>query len=434
MAHRMGLIGMSLSAHNVYDNITYDGNTYNNETKKWEVSSYGTYNVWNGSTTFTSTDVPLVNGSKCYQVVKPNVTTPSYTTSTVTASKKYAWSQSCTAVSEANKYDSYTIDYDVDFIAATWVFSCSGQGQQWVAPKAGTYTMECWGSNGGICPQGASLAAPGIGGYVKGDIILSKSQNIYVYVGAIGTSANYSNTNAGGWNGGGYGSTYNRSSGHGGSGGGGSTDIRIVAASTSDYKIWNETNSLRSRIIVAAGGGGRGYYPTTSARWNGSYGGGLIGQAGIAATGYTGADTNNTGGTQTKGGNNPHYNNDTKYVGYFGYAPLADHDGGYGGGGGGGWYGGSKGYGRGGAGGSSFISGHPGCNAVNPSTGAHLGASTAMTIGGKEYRFISGTTKMIDGSGKEWTTASQTTGGTTVGIPAKPETTSNGYCRIIYNP
>lgn len=294
--------------------------------------------------------------------------------------------------------------------------------------------MECWGANGGVCPQGASYASPGVGGYVKGNIDLSKSQTLHVYVGAIGTSANYSNTNAGGWNGGGYGSTYNRSSGHGGSGGGGSTDIRVTAASTSDFSIWNEINSLRTRIIVAAGGGGCGYYVTGTARFDGAYGGGLIGETGVSAKSYESASYANTGGTQIKGGNNPHYNNDNRYIGYFGYAALTDYDGGYGGGGGGGWYGGSKGFGRGGAGGSSFISGHPGCNAVNPSTGAHLGASTTMTINGKEYRFISGTTQMIDGSGKQWTTASQTTGGTTVGIPAKPETTNHGYCRITYIP
>ena len=120
MAHKMGLVKVSMSAHNVYDNLVYDGNSFNSVSKTWTVSSYGTYTEWNGSTTFTSSDKPLVSGTNCYQIVKPNVTTPSYATSTVESSHKYAWNQDCVAITTAGQYDAYNIDYDVDFIAATF--------------------------------------------------------------------------------------------------------------------------------------------------------------------------------------------------------------------------------------------------------------------------------------------------------------------------
>jgi len=114
----------------------------------------------------------------------------------------------------------------------------------------------------------------------------------------------------------------------------------------------------------------------------------------------------------------------------------------HGSGAGGGWYGGVKGWGTGGGGGSSFISGHPGCNAVNTSTGAHLGASTKITYNSVTYTFTD--TEMIDGDGYKWTSATQTRtysnrsnpgvplGASKVGVPTKPESINDGYCRITY--
>ena len=123
--------------------------------------------------------------------------------------------------------------------------------------------------------------------------------------------------------------------------------------------------------MVAAGGGGSGTF--TGYLIYGGYGGGLIGGNGNSTSVDYGVSANaNTGGGQTSTGNcnnRPSSLNPTDY-GSFGYANqtvLAQNSGDtYGGGGGGGWYGGLKGCGRGGSGGSSFISGHPGCNAINP--------------------------------------------------------------------
>ena len=150
--------------------------------------------------------------------------------------------------------------------------------------------------------------------------------------------------------------------------------------------------------MVAAGGGGSGTH--TGYLIYGGYGGGLIGGTGgtsASSTSWGASEYANTGGTQTSTGNLPELpaSSCPNNYGSFGYANQTvletnSHDG-YGGGGGGGWYGGVKGHGRGGSGGSSFISGHTGCNAINPSTGAHLGASTTMTVNGVNYKFSSTT-------------------------------------------
>ena len=464
----MGLVGVVLSAHNVYDNLTYDGNSFNSTNNTWTPSLYGTYTQWNGSTTFTSSDKPLVSGTTCYQVVKPASTTLSYSASTDATNNKYSWSQACTVVATANTYESYTVDYDVDFIAATWVFSYSGTGQQWVAPKAGTYKMECWGANGGPSPySGSSYAVPGIGGYTAGDLALSSNHNLYVYVGEVGKNnvKTLGSYNVGGWNGGGI-SSKNAGGTEGyepGSGGGGSTDIRCIQHSSGTWGYNSSTvtvdASVKTRIMVAGGGGGCGY--VLHHNYNseiGGCGGGLIGEPGTAygATPSTISDNYNTstsvspGGTQTESPEPSSWNWDYRR-GAFGRASqqLLDTDS-YGCGAGGGWYGGVKGIGNGGGGGSSFISGHPGCNAINTSTGVHLGQSTKITYSGITYEFHN--TVMIDGDGYSWTSASQTRvyssatvpglpkiGSTTAskpGVPSKPTQTNNnnGYCRITYIP
>lgn len=95
--------------------------------------------------------------------------------------------------------------------------------------KPGTYTLECWGGQGGTY----SSYIGGYGGYSKGTITLAKTTTVYVSVGGAGSS---SSTTAG-FNGGGTGISSGR-------GGGGATDVRIGQ------------NSLYSRVIVAGGGGG----------------------------------------------------------------------------------------------------------------------------------------------------------------------------------
>ena len=221
--------------------------------------------------------------------------------------------------------------------------------------------MDCWGAEGGYSVE---YTKGGKGGYVAGKITLTSNVIFFIYV---GQTANHSQ--AGGWNGGGNGTAATQR----GYGGGGSTDIRTTSGN------WNSFNSLKTRILIAAGGAGSGDYDI------GGDGGGLRGLEGKdKTTWYVEA----TGGTQTAGGNSNNTEesiaiNNNKVIiatsgvnkGGFGYggSNLANSQYGFqfgGAGGGGGYYGGgasTRGHG-GGGGGSSFISGHTGCNAISSSS------------------------------------------------------------------
>ena len=291
--------------------------------------------------------------------------------------------------------------------------------------------MECWGASGGKGHGNSYYGVDdGKGAYVSGDITLTATKFVtyYIYVGNQGAYSTNKN-NSGGWNGGGVG-YWDQSDDEVGGGGGGATDIRL-STGNAIATIWNNTNSLRTRIIVGAGGGGAGGNSSNPTK---------CGTAGGLQSGTTyyleGADAKATIAKQNSG-----------------YKFGIGQDGTYvsngcSAGGGGGWYGGGTGkaevsrFAVPASGGSSFISGHPGCNAVNPSTGAHLGSSTTMTINSVEYKFSP--TVMIDGNGNEWTTANQTSSSSkrVMPNPAYPATnyasgvghTGNGYARITCKP
>lgn len=214
----------------------------------------------------------------------------------------------------------------------------------------GIYLMECYGAQGGYYSGGN----PGEGGYTKGILALSKEETAYLYVGSQGGLGS-----AGGGNGGG-----NAGASDAGKGGG-ATDIRIGG------------NALINRIMVAGGGGG-----TADAVHGTAYAGNPGGNAGglNGANGAVEAYNPAKGATQTAGGAGG-FNTVSGYAnsggsGNFGNGGNGvDWSGHTGGGGGGGYYGGggAAGYWQGGGGGgSSFISGYPGCNAVD-ATGAHTG-------------------------------------------------------------
>ena len=114
-------------------------------------------------------------------------------------------------------------------------FSYTGGMQQFEAPYTGYYQMECWGAKGG-----SASGAGGNGAYTSGNIYLEKGEKLYIYVGQEG-----GNLQTLTFNGGGSGGTmYSCRSG------GGATDIRLEKGE------WNNFESLKSRIMVASGGGG----------------------------------------------------------------------------------------------------------------------------------------------------------------------------------
>ena len=233
-------------------------------------------------------------------------------------------------------------------------FTYSGEGESFVVPKTGRYKIELWGAQGG---EG------GKGGYTSGEIDLTKGTTLYFYVGGKGPT-NATQANEGGYNGGGYSGT---NTGVNSFGGGGATDVRLVGG------LWNNEVSLRSRIMVAGGGGGSFSGATYTAVPG--VGGNLVG--GDAGGSYS--CTVPGGGKQTTYGSA--YN--ALGRGSFGYACQTNVEG-WGGGGGGGYWGGSIGCGRSGGGGSSFISGYTGSVAVvsADSTSPRLSSSNATCAEG----------------------------------------------------
>lgn len=249
--------------------------------------------------------------------------------------------------------------------------------------KPGTYTLECWGGQGGTY----SSYIGGYGGYSKGTITLAKTTTVYVSVGGAGSS---SSTTAG-FNGGGTGISSGR-------GGGGATDVRIGQ------------NSLYSRVIIAGGGGGAG---VTSANANPcGCGGGEYGGDGYYndTTGSYTIGQNRCGGSasQTAGGKT--WSTSTQAT--FGQGGNAS---GYScGGGGGGWYGGGGAYdndsdsdGRWGGGGSGYV--YTSSTAKNYPNGCLLNSTHYLT----NAKTIAGNKSFKSPTGKNETGH-----------------TGNGFCRI----
>ena len=210
----------------------------------------------------------------------------------------------------------------------------------------GVYFFQAWGAQGGGIQSTKTMG--GKGGYASGILSILRPTYIYIYVGHYGSSYREENPtdNKYAYNCGGK----PRGSG----GGGGATDFRLVKGEH------NETTSLKSRILIAGGGGGSDY---KSKALMGGVGGGLKGGD---ADGEAGK-----GGTQEKGGEHG-VNQDNSKDGQnldgnlgMGGSTMCDTAGG-----GGGYYGGGSGAcidtGNGGGGGSGYVSGHPECT-IHPS-------------------------------------------------------------------
>ena len=265
--------------------------------------------------------------------------------------------------------DSYTYDF-------------TGDIQMFTAPQTGVYKIELWGAQGGTINNSYP---GGKGAYTTGELSLVKDDKIYIYVGEQPT------TNNGGYNGGGTAlSEY--------AGGGGATDVRLSDGA------WNSTTGLRSRIMVAAGGSGGFYYAATPTLSKAGTAGGTINGLEATASGTCVSK----GGTQTAGGT---CSTSTAVSGKFGIG--GNGTGSAATGGGAGYYGGAGRYGATtnssvGGSGSSFISGHSGCNAIK-SDGTPSGTSThysnkvftntAMIAGNASMPNPRGTSNIIGNSG-----------------------------------
>lgn len=247
----------------------------------------------------------------------------------------------------------------------------------------GTYTIECWGGQGGTY----SSYIGGYGGYSKGTITLTEATTVYISVGGAGSSS----STAAGFNGGGTGISSGR-------GGGGATDVRIGQ------------NSLYSRVIVAGGGGGAG---VTSANANPcGCGGGEYGGDGYYnnTTGSYTTGQNRSGGSASQTAGGITWSTGTQAT--FGQGGNAS---GYScGGGGGGWYGGGGAYdsdsdsdGRWGGGGSGYV--YTSSTAKNYPNGCLLNSTHYLT----NAQTIAGNTSFTSPTGS-----------------AETGHTGSGFCRI----
>ena len=274
---------------------------------------------------------------------------------------------------------------------------CTQKVEEFTTPVAGDYMIECWGA------QGSNMLdkVGGKGGYCKGTVKLP-NRTIYIFVGA----------QSGGFGGGGV-TTDSERDHHYGNDGGGATDIRLVKGDT--YK---DFISLKSRIIVAAGGGGANHRNTVGEdpQWgqgDGGYGGGLKGGDGLRDDNTITWNSANLqyiclcyGANQTTGGKRlrsyinssgkfDSFNNVPQYSGKFGYSATAPatfvQTGG-----GGGYYAGGSGLHVGGSGGSSFISGHSGCDAITESSTENAIVHTGQPNHYSGLVFTD--TQMIDGA------------------------------------
>ena len=185
--------------------------------------------------------------------------------------------------------------------------------------KKGVYQFEVWGAQGGGKNSGHGCDEGGKGGYSIGRAFLPHTQTFYVYVGSSGAKS----TGNGGYNGGGaipgiqwLDGRYGEFRGPGG----GATDIRYIKGEitedttfkTEDYlmKYYGPDESLKSRLIVAGGGGG--------CNTDEGYGGGTQGSPLTNHNNETSSSGSQTGpGTSFKG--NP------GGLGYGGYCPYTWH-------------------------------------------------------------------------------------------------------------
>ena len=217
-------------------------------------------------------------------------------------------------------------------------FKATGSIQEITLPP-NVYRFDCWGANGGS----TSNSKGGFGSYVSGIIKIRTTKTFYVAVGKSGTQNGQKSYNGGG------------SAPQNGASGGGATDIRLLQ--NEDFQ------GLKSRIIVAAGGGGAESYQNGAVGGNGGI---LQGEDGKLTT-TDRFNSLNTGGTQISGGKKGISDSSNGTVGIFGSGGNGALI--YGGGGGGGYFGGGGGLNgvditSSGAGGSSYVSGLKGCKSV----------------------------------------------------------------------
>ena len=229
--------------------------------------------------------------------------------------------------------------------------------------RPGKYYIECYGAQGGkSLVNGNPIYSGGKGAYTAGILLLRKKLPLYLYIGGKGSDAERpKQIIPGGWNGGGSGQ-YEENDDDDTGAGGGSTDIRLV------FGEWNETKSLNSRIMVAAGGSGSCFCA------DGNPGGDITGyiRGSCSEKDYKPSNTNQTHGYKFGIGENGRSVDGNPQA----FTPYS--------GSGSGYYGGTirypslptgfEGFYGASSSGSSYVSGYEECNSISEE-GVHTGSS-----------------------------------------------------------
>ena len=351
------------------------------------------------STNFVTNKPYLGNNATYYFFTKANETT-SFNSN---PSDVNHWLEAVNITLAAGEYTTDTNmktvqDYRKDWtctVSTTWKYPYNtAKGcYTFTSVEAGTYTMECWGAQGGNgLTNGNVTQNGGKGGYAKGSIKLNSPTTFYLYVGGSGENGVVDKAVSGGWNGGGNGD-WDYVDDESGAGGGGATDIRITSGA------WNNFASLKSRVMVAGGGGGGDYGDNGGGSGGGLNGGYILinGSENSSST-YGSAATQNSGYKFGQGQSGAHS------IRNFAVA-----------GGGGGYYGGKcmnqvstdAGQTAPAYGGSGFVSGMSGCNAITSGS-----TENKITHSGSPNHY----------SGIVFTNCSMTNG----------NRSGSGYCRITF--
>ena len=205
-------------------------------------------------------------------------------------------------------------------IAGYFQLICTQKVEEFTAPVAGEYKLECWGAQGSNFAYGSLKLYGGKGGYARGMYTMNKGKSIYICVGGNKNGYNNKIPNVGD-------ASFMC--------GGGATSI-----TTTDKGVLSNFNSCRNEVLLVAGGGGAQDSGEGSTPIAGVGGGSEGGDASYSGSRGTGARQNQPGTNILSAPQNCPHN----YQADFGYGGVASVLGStwedFGAQGGGGYYGG----------------------------------------------------------------------------------------------
>ena len=351
MEHSMGLAVLNLKSRDIAKTRRFKNNSYTyyypnltgrvttEPTKDTDYTDDTATEPVSASTTFSG-NIPYKTSTanRYIQIVKPS-TNISFEASDESGKPRSAWGTltPCTFKVAKNAFMSKEITTDAEFYYLARVYTCTQKVEEFTAPVAGEYKLQCWGASGHSV-FGEDTALPGLGGYAASTYQMQANHIIYICAG-------------------GYANGYNNKCDYTGSGlGGGATSITIEIGA--ELKELSNKQDQDKVLLVAGGGGG------IERSGKAGSGGGLKGLDGVSTFGEIQAY--GTGGTQNAGGLNNQGNAYPIYLEYkacFGAGGIAARNTGtstnprmdFGAQGGGGWYGGGgTGFAGAAGGGSSY--------------------------------------------------------------------------------